>query len=244
MLRRIFKTTLLAGFALVGLEAAYAVLRPAPRLPEFDASGVFGHEEDEPLTMVVIGDSSVTAPGVSDIDRIWVRDVARRIAEHRNVHLHSLAIGGATTGSVIRDQLDDAVALGPRLALVSVGANDAIRSLPLGRFDRELEEITTRLQEAGALVLLSGVADLGTIPRLRPPLRGIITRRSLAYDNVHRRLAERTGAIWLNPRQDDRELWLRDRSLWSEDLFHVSAYGHSRWADATWRVVAPVLADL
>lgn len=234
----------MAGVLLLGAQAAYAVLRPAPQQEEFDPSGDFGDPDSPPLTFVVLGDSSVTAPGVAGPDEIWVRRLASMMSSGRRVKLRSVAIGGATTGSVIREQLDQALALGPDLALVSVGANDAIRSLPIRRFESELDLIVHRLQEAGAKVVLSGVADLGTIPRLQPPLRGIITRRSLAYDRVHSRIAERTGAIWLNPRRDDRELWLRDRSLWSTDLFHVSSHGHARWAASTWEVLAPVVDEM
>ncbi len=244
MLPRVVKAGFAAALALIGAQVAYAILRPAPRQEEFDPSGSFGADDDPPLTMVVIGDSSVTAPGVADVEQIWVRVIAKKLAEGRQVRLHSVAIGGATTGSVLREQLDQALSLRPQVALISIGANDAIRSLPRGRFESELEEITTRLQKVGATVFLSGVSDLGTIPRLRPPLRGIITKRSLAYDRIHQRVAERTGALWLNPRQDDRDLWLRDRSLWSKDLFHVSAHGHARWADTTWRMIEPELSGL
>jgi lysophospholipase L1-like esterase len=244
MVPQLLKRGALAGVAVLGAQAAYAVLRPVPEQKEFDPSGVFGDPKAPPLRVVVLGDSSVTAPGVGDVEQIWVRVLARRIAERRKVTLESVAIGGATTGSIIRDQLDRAVGLDADLALVSVGANDAIRSLPLKRFESELERIVTLLQESGAAVVISGVADLGTIPRLYPPLRGVITRRSLSYDQAHQRVAERTGATWLNPRRDDRSLWLRDRSLWSADLFHVSSHGHARWAESTWDVVAPILDEM
>lgn len=244
MVSRIFKLGALGTVAVLGLEAAYAALLPAPSQPEFDPSGDFGDPSDPTLRVAVLGDSSITAPGVVDADQIWVRIICQRIATDRHVQLRSVAIGGATAQSVISDQLDRAVELAPDLAIVSVGANDAIHGVPIRRFEPRLEHIAAKLRSSGTEVLLSGVGDLGTIPRLQPPLRGVITRRSLGYDRAHQSVAERTGSVWLNPRQDDRALWIRDRSLWSADLFHVSWRGHARWADTCWPTIQPVLARL
>jgi lysophospholipase L1-like esterase len=55
-------------------------------------------------------------------------------------------------------------------------------------------------------------------------------------------VAQRHGATVVEHRFDDRGLWLRDRSLWSEDLFHVSASGHARWAEITWKAIEPAMA--
>lgn len=244
MVRKLIKRGALAGMAVIMLEAAYALLRPAPDLPEFDPSGEFGDPADPILRVVVLGDSSVTAPGVTHPDQSWVRIVCSRLGGDRHVVLHSLAVGGATARTVIRDQLDQAVLFRPDMALLSVGANDAIHGTPLPRFERELDRLVAGLTGAAALVMQSGVGDLGTIPRLYQPLRGLITRRSAAYDRVHQRVAKRYGALVVDQRSDDRRLWLRDRSLWSEDLFHVSASGHARWADTTWRTLEPALGLL
>ncbi len=242
MLRSLAVRGSLLGIGILGLEAAYAVLHPAPTQPEFDPSGDFGDPEaGRLLKLVVLGDSSITAPGVDGPEQIWVRLIAERIAESRPVALRSVARGGATARTLIADQLAEAVAHEPDVAIVSIGANDAIRAVPVKRFEERLEEITRALADSGATVMLSGLGDLGTIPRIRPPLRGVITRHSLAYDRAHMRVAKRTGAVWLDPRQDDRALWLRDRSLWSADMFHVSAHGHARWARTAWPTVSAQL---
>ena len=244
MVRKLIRKGAIAGAAVVTAEAVYALLRPAPVLPEFDPSGEFGEPSNPTLRVVVLGDSSVTAPGVSHPDQSWVRIVCRRLGEHRHVVLRSLAIGGATARTVIRDQLDEAVESRPDIALLSIGGNDAIHGVPLSRFERELDLAVADLTASGALVLLSGVGDLGTIPRLYQPLRGLMTRRSATYDRAHQRVAQRHGALVVDQRSDDRRLWLRDRSLWSEDLFHVSASGHARWADTAWRTLEPAIGLL
>jgi lysophospholipase L1-like esterase len=244
MVLRLVRRGAAAGALILGLEAAYAYLRPAPILPEFDPSGEFGDPGLPPLRVAVLGDSSVTAPGVENPDQIWVRIVCRRLADYRHVTLRSLAVGGSTARTVIANQLAPAIEFAPDVVFLSVGANDAIHGVPVDRFERRLDHLIETLTGAEAQVFVSGVADLGTIPRLYPPLRGLMTRRSLAYHRAHHRVAARHGAIVVETRSDDRNLWLRDRSLWSEDLFHVSPSGHARWADFTWRAIEPVLASL
>jgi lysophospholipase L1-like esterase len=244
MVRDLIKKGAITGLTVVAMEAAYAVLRPAPELEEFDPSGEFGDRSNPTLRVVVLGDSSVTAPGVGHPDHSWVRIVCRRLGDRRHVVLRSLAIGGSTARTVIRDQLDDAVQFQPDMVLLSVGGNDAIHGVSLSRFERELDLLVAELAATGALVIQSGVGDLGTIPRLYQPLRALMSRRSAAYDRVHQRVARRHRALVVDQRSDDRRLWIRDRSLWSEDLFHVSASGHARWADTTWRTLEPALGIL
>ena len=88
MIRTFLRRGLAAGVTVVGLELAYAVLRPSPVQEEFDPSGEFGSPENPQLRVAVLGDSSVTGPGVAGPEEIWVSLVADRLAEtHRVVGL-------------------------------------------------------------------------------------------------------------------------------------------------------------
>lgn len=241
MAGKLARNLALLGVALVGAEAAYAVLRPAPRLPEFDPSGEFGDPSHPTLKIAVLGDSSVTAPGVSGPDEVWIRIAARRLAgAGRHVVLSSFAVGGSKAVDVRNGQLQAALEFRPDIAVVSVGANDAIRWVPVKRFEEDLDALVTALRGFGSRVMLTGVGDLGTIPRLHEPLRSLMTARSLLYHRAHERVAARHECVVAEHRNDDRELWLRDRSLWAEDLFHVSARGHARWAEYAMRALEPL----
>jgi lysophospholipase L1-like esterase len=193
------------------------------------------------MRVVALGDSSVTAPGVSGPDEIWVSLLCHRLAETRHVLLRSVAVGGATALDLIIDQLDEAVAFQPDLALVSVGANDVIKGVPLRRFAAELDVVVTALAATGSKVILSGVGVLGTIPRLHPPLSTLMSRRAERFDRVHQEVARRHGAAVVDHRSDDARVWNTDRGLWAADLFHVSAAGHARWAETAWRTVGPLV---
>ena len=65
MVRRLVTRGALAGAFLLLVEALYAVLRPSPELEEFDPSGEFGDPSLPSLRVAVLGDSTITAPGVS-----------------------------------------------------------------------------------------------------------------------------------------------------------------------------------
>jgi lysophospholipase L1-like esterase len=241
MARHLIKSGAIAGAVVIGLEAAYAVLRPTPLLPEFDPSASFGDPKSPQLRVVVLGDSSVTAPGVSGPEEVWVSLVCQRLASDHHVILESLAVGGSCAHDLIQHQVGPAMEFDPDLILVAVGANDVIRGVSRKRFERNLDHLVSDLSSTGATIILSGVGDLGTIPRLHPPLRQLFTHRSAGFDSIHRRVAARHGAHVVEQRADHPKVWYSDRSLWAAVLFHVSAAGHRRWADVVWATLEPQL---
>jgi lysophospholipase L1-like esterase len=241
MVRRLIRRGAIAGMVVLAVEAAYALLRPAPRLEDFDPSGVFGNPSHPSLRVAVLGDSSVTAPGVAGPQEIWVSLICERLARDRHVVLGSFAVGGSMAHDVIVNQLEEAVRFDPDLIFVSVGANDVIKGVPIGRFAANLDHLISALADTGAVVVQSGVGVLGTIPRLHPPLSHLMSRRAERFDRVHWRIAETHGTAVVDQRSDDAGLWNTDRTLWAEDYFHVSAAGHARWAETVWRTVDPLL---
>ena len=238
---RLLKRGLVAGAVLLGVETAYAVLWPAPDLESFDPSRELGDPARPTLRVAVLGDSSVTAPGVRTADDIWVSRVAERLAEHYHVVLSSFAVGGSTARDLIEEQLSSAIDFEPDLVLIAVGANDAMRGIPLRVFEQNLDTLVGRLATTGARIVLSGVGDLGSIPRLHPPLENLMSRRASRFDRAHWRVADRHGATVVHQRSDDRTVWYRDRDLWADDRFHVSSRGHERWAETAWQSIAPVV---
>lgn len=244
MFTRWLKRGMLAGAILLGLETAYAVLRPAPDLDSFDPSGEFGDPSRPTLKIAVLGDSSVTAPGVGGPEDIWVSRVCQRLAETYHVVLESFAVGGAMAHDLITEQLPRALEFDADLVFVSVGANDAIKAVPLRVFERNLDYLIDRLASTGAIVVQSGVGDLGSIPRLYPPLRNLMSRRAFRFDRAHWRVAKRHGTTVVDQRSDDLTVWYERPELWADDLFHVSSHGHERWAETTWRSISHLLERL
>ena len=221
-----------AGAAAVLGQILYAAHRPdLPSYDNYETSGVFGDSHRPGLRLVALGDSSITAPGVNQVDDAWVRKVAHRLTDRYQVDLRALAVGGSKAADVLEGQLQAALALEPDVAIVSVAANDAIRAVPAARFTAELDEIVGSLISIGARVVVVGVGDIGTVPRLPRFLKWYLTRRSALFDRVSADVAARyPGAVKVDSRGDLSEAFRNDQSMFAGDRFHASSYGHEHFA--------------
>ncbi len=112
------------------------------------------------------------------------------------------------------------------------------------RFSLYLDAIVASLVAARSLVVTSGVGDLGTIPRLAPPLRQIAAGLGRRADRVHANVAARHGVIKAEQWEWSRRQFRTRRDVWSPDRFHPSAAGHVVWAETAWTAMAPLLTEL
>lgn len=219
--------------------------RDLPSLHNQDPSGVFGRPESPHLRIAVLGDSSVTAPGVEPLDAAWPRRLAKHLAAHYRVELIAVAVGGAKARDVLATQVDEAVSHRPDIAIVSAGANDALRATPVSRFEAEFEEILALLTRRVPDVAVSGIGDLGSIPRLPVVARSIVRIRGRSFDHAIRRVVSRFPGVvktdtW-SPGWD--EFNTNPEAIFAPDLFHASAYGHSIYAAAMIPAVEELLAQ-
>ena len=219
----------LAAGAVIAAQVLHASRRrDLPSLTNQDPSGEWGDRGLPPLRIVALGDSSITAPGVEPLDDAWVRRVAIDLSTDWRVELCSVAIGGTRASDMLADQVDRAAGLQPGLALIAVGANDAIRATSLQRFEAEVTAILSRMSVASCAVVTLGVGDLGTIPRLPRTLAGALTRRGRLVNDATRRAAEGFPNVYaVNPWETMTELSARDIDLWAADQFHASGEGHA-----------------
>jgi lysophospholipase L1-like esterase len=231
-----------AAMAAVGTVVAqfwYVAHRPLPSFTDLDPEGVFGPETAPEVRLVLLGDSTVTGPGLESPDDLWSRQVVRRLAGDLRIRLVSVAAGGSRVRDVLVGQLPAAQELQPDVALVSVGANDAMHGTRLGRFEADLDALVDAFGEAGAQVVLSGIGDLGNIPRLAHPLKALASRRSRVFDRAHARVAARHDHAVKVPVAELTDERFRGADVFCPDLFHPNCAGHTAWADAA----APFVAD-
>lgn len=231
-----------AGAAVVLGQVAWAVWRPLPSFTDLDPSGFEGPLNGTPLRMLVLGDSSCTGSGLEDPADIWVRVLARLLGEDGfRVEVVSVAVGGSKASDLVRGQLDPALAAGGDVAVVSVGGNDALRGVRVPTFEAAIDTLVARLSAEVPIVALSGVGDMGTVPRLPPLLAAAARRRGKAMNAAHQRVAQRYGVLVA-----DQWAWaverFRDPSIFSPDLFHPNAEGHRVWADVAYELLSPALA--
>jgi lysophospholipase L1-like esterase len=234
-----------AAVAAAGAMAAqfwYVAHRPLPNFADLDANGLFGPEAMPEARIVLLGDSTITGPGLESCNDLWSHRVARRLAVDRPVRLLSLAAGGSRARDVRLRQLPHALTLAPHLVIVSVGANDAMHGTRMRYVAEDLDAIATAFGEIGAGVVLTGVGDLGNIPRLRQPLKTLASRRSGAVDRVHTRVANRHKHVVKVLIAEHTDKAFRSADVFCPDLFHPNCAGHAVWADAAYPVIADALA--
>jgi len=218
--------------AVLAAEVGAAVLRPVPHQPEFDPSGTVGTGEIR-HRWLVLGDSSITAPGVPGPGDIWVRRVAAARSDPGAIEITSLAVGGVRARHVRDDQLPRIPAsVTYDVVFVSVGANDVLKGEPIWRHRRALEDIVSRLTERHGLIVLSGVGDLATIPRFTWPLDRIVGARARRFDAEAAAIAERWGATKVDHWASTAPAFRSDPAVFSADLLHPNARGHEIWANA------------
>ncbi len=230
-----------AAAGIVATEAAYAILRRAPEQEEFDASVVIGAPDGVPISILVMGDSSCTGPGLAHPDEIWVRQTAADVAAMGFlVDVDSTAVGGATVGDLLEDQIFRIGRERYDVALISIGGNDALKGGILRTFEHDLERLARLIRERADLVVLSGVGDLGTIPRLLPPLRDLLRARAKRFDAAHARVADRLGVVKADQWATAPGVFA-DPSIFTPDRFHPGAIGHRAWADIATSALHPHL---
>lgn len=232
------------GAAMLAGQVAYARFRGVPSFEGLDPSCVVGDGDRPRLRIVLLGDSTVTAPGLDDPDATWARILARHFAARYRVELSCLAEGGAKSRDVVEDQLPRALAEHWDVAVVSVGSNDIMRFVPVWRFEQRLDHIVASLREVCDAVVLFGVGDLGSIPRLAFPLDRIASGAGHVADWVHRRVAARHGVAKIDQWRLTTAAFNSGIHMFAPDLFHPSPIGHQAWADALIPTLDEVVARL
>ena len=77
-----------AAMAAVGTVAAqfwYVAHRPLPSFLDLDPDGVFGPDAAPEVRLTLLGDSTVTGPGLDSPDDLWSRQVAVTAGQQRRV---------------------------------------------------------------------------------------------------------------------------------------------------------------
>jgi lysophospholipase L1-like esterase len=202
---------------------------------------------------VAIGDSSTE--GLDDPDerggyRGWANRLAGALAEHaasrhETFRYANLAIRGRRTAQIRAEQLGRAIDLGPDLATVFAGTNDAVaRHFDVEAFARDLDAMFGALRRAGATVLTFTMPDLAPVM----PLARRLAPRLSALNEAIRHCAAAHQTLLVDFAQFPVA---SDPRLWSEDRLHANAAGHARIAaalaarlalpgsDASWQAPLP-----
>jgi acyl-CoA thioesterase-1 len=190
------------------------------------------------ITYVGIGDS--TGAGVGASDGGYVIRLFRRIEQRKpGSKLINLCVSGATTGDLLRGQLEAAIKSNPDLVTIGIGINDIGRSVDLDTFASNYETILRRLKnETSARIVVSNVPDISTSTRVPVGLRLQTQQTILQYNKRLEEIASSYGVVVFDVFSVTREELPKHLEYFSEDGFHPSDLGYELWANEMWPTVA------
>jgi acyl-CoA thioesterase-1 len=182
------------------------------------------------VRVVALGDSTLTGPGLSCPDDVWLPLALRDLGGELRFEYVSLAVGGSRAADVLT-RVPDALRLDPDIVVVAVGANDALHAVPLRQTRERLDSTISRLLRSVDVVAVANVGDLGNVARVPSPLSSAIRLRGRRTTRMIERVVEgHDGAVLLDVTSANSAF--RDRDVFTPDLFHPGIEGHRAWARA------------
>ena len=137
----------------------------------------------EPITILALGDSLTAGLGLDPSAAFPARLEAALRNKGHDVTVRNAGVSGDTAAQGAA-RLDWALTDDVDAAIVELGANDALRGLPVAQAEAALGEILGKLKTRGLPVLLAGMR---APPNLGPDYAG-------QFDGMYQRLAEVHGA--------------------------------------------------
>ncbi len=246
--RHIGRATLLGAGALATTLAAEVVAARRHRFlsaaePPLEISGTIGPEDGEPLTLVVLGDSSVAGVGADAAEDTLTYGVAKALSDQYRVGLHALGVSGSRLGHVVVDQLPQVEGLDPDIVLVCVGTNDVTHGTTIREAKRQLRLLVAGLAEVApnARVIVSGLPPAETAAAFHRPLRDLIGLRALLFTRLYRAELTPHGISVFDIAKLTKSAFHGKREMFSADLFHPSSAGYAFLATIYGRAVREAL---
>jgi lysophospholipase L1-like esterase len=246
--RHIGRATLLGAGALATTLAAEVVAARRHRFlsaaePPLEISGTIGPEDGEPLTLVVLGDSSVAGVGADAAEDTLTYGVAKALSDQYQVGLHALGVSGSRLGHVVVDQLPQVEGLDPDIVLVCVGTNDVTHGTTIREAKRQLRLLVAGLAEVApnARVIVSGLPPAETAAAFHRPLRDLLGLRALLFTRLYRAELTPHGISVFDIAKLTKSAFHGKREMFSADLFHPSSAGYAFLATIYGRAVREAL---
>jgi lysophospholipase L1-like esterase len=227
------------GGAVLAVEALVAARRPyvssdaAPAL-----EGSFGRAGDAPLRLAVLGDSTAAGLGVERTeDTVGGRLATLLAATGRHVVLDGVGVSGSRAAD-LGTQVSRALLHGqPDVAVILVGANDAVHATSLGDLRRDLAAAVARLAGAGVAVVVGTCPDMGAVRAFAQPLREVVAWSGRRVGDAQRAAVRSQGGVPVDLAARTGPVFRADPGTLSEDAFHPSADGYDLWALALYPAV-------
>jgi acyl-CoA thioesterase-1 len=177
-------------------------------------------------TLLVFGDSLSAAYGLA-ANQGWVHLLGERAAK-LDWHVANASISGETTAGGLSRLPEDLKRHKPAIVVIALGANDALRGLPVANMRANLEQMIRLARAAGAEPVLAGM--------MIPPNYGI--DYAAQFRSLYGKLAasQRVALVpfLLEGLADKPELFQADQ-------LHPTAKAQARILDNVWPALEPLM---
>lgn len=154
-MKKIILPIFLFGWLLVGCEAS--------EVNDVSVTSAVSQKQAEPSTtnndqllILALGDSLTEGLGVSQNKNYPAILQRELLARGFDVKVVNSGLSGETS-SGLKSRLDWVLQLQPDLTILNIGANDAMRGLPLELTQSNIENIINRIESSGSQVILAGM---------------------------------------------------------------------------------------
>lgn len=190
--------------------------------------------EKKQFVYVALGDSSVEGLGATTPDRTYPAIIFTAIKNaYKNAVFYNLGRTDSDAADLIIEQLDKAIELAPDLVTISIGTNDIRHRKGIITFERELNQILSRLKnETVAEVVINTIPDLSQAPAVRrvvKPLSRVLVKR---FNTRIIRQAEKHHVVLVDLFEMTSMYAKSHPEMLSEDGFHPSDFGYALWANS------------
>ena len=238
----------LTGGALVGVLVTEAKLarhwvgKPKGEPPVAD--GLYGSGRNRPISMVMLGDSMAAGLGVASAEETPAALIATGLSERANapVRLTNVALVGAQSADLDR-QVTLALLQRPDVALIMIGANDAMGFHSPEDAANHLGAAVRRLRAAGVQVVVGTCPDLGAVRSIAPPLRQLTGWHGRRLARSQALAVQEAGGVAVDLGAETGPVFRADSGTLCYDGFHPSADGYRVWAHALYPAVARAAAQ-
>ena len=229
--------TALINFLIIKNTGSPVAVPETPRGAEqYDNSG--SSETGIPLTYALLGDSTTVSQG-GDYDKGYARGTARYLASQGYaVTFYNFGVSGARAADIAESQAPQAAKVRPDIVLISVAANDVTHLTAIKDIEASLQSSINTLRAARpeVKIVLTGSAQMGSIPRFPQPTRLIAKLRVAQINNMVRQLVAREDVTFAPIADKTGPIFAaRADELYASDKFHPNTIGYEVWT--------PVLND-
>lgn len=216
-------------FGFIIFEFSWLVYKGEP-VPVSEIERRLDRGKGEKLRYIMMGDSTAVGRG-GDYERGIALSSVENLAKDYKVDFLNTAVSGARVRDVRTSQLRQAVMFNPDIATIVVGSNDVTHVTKLSSVREDIMSVIDQLikQNCNVKIVLTGAADMGSIPRIPQPLRLLAGIRTNQINEVFKEVAKNKELTFAPIAQETGSIFRRDKSLFAQDYFHPNNRGYQIW---------------